>query len=306
MRCKVTTNFCEMKIILFSRPSASTNSEHFGALIEGIKARNIDFAVNGSAADWYTTQGGIEVPQCAIYSSMEEALTDDSIVISYGGDGTLLSAVRALGGRKVPVLGINSGRLGFLATASLEDTESALNALVKGDFSIEERAMLKVEGDIEEEIGFPLAFNEFSIQRQHMGMIGIRVEIDGRNVANYWSDGVLVATPTGSTAYSLSAGGPILTPGCHCLVLTPFAPHNLTMRPIVIPDSSRIRLSINTRDPHALAAIDNEYFTIHNNSSFTISRAEEQVFLVKLQNISFYDTLKKKMMWGLDGRESKL
>ena len=116
---------------------------------------------------------------------------------------------------------------------------------------------------------------------------------------------MLVATPTGSTAYSLSAGGPILAPECNCMVLTPIAPHNLTMRPVVVPDSSRIRITIDARDPHAVAAIDNESFTIPNGSSFTITRAEEQVFLVKLQNISFYDTLKKKMMWGLDGRESK-
>lgn len=295
-----------MKIILFSRPSASTSAERFGALIESINSRNIDFAVNDVAAEWYAANGGSTLSSSHIYSSMEEVLTPDSVVISYGGDGTLLSSVRALSGKEIPVLGINSGRLGFLAIASQEEAERALDALVAGEYTIEKRSLLRVEGDIEEEVVFPLAFNEFSVQRQHMGMIGIKVEIDGRTVANYWSDGVLVATPTGSTAYSLSAGGPILAPECHCLVLTPIAPHNLTMRPIVVPDSCRIRLTITSRDPHALAAIDNENFTIHNGSSFTISRAEEQVFLVKLQNISFYDTLKKKMMWGLDGRESKL
>ena len=295
-----------MKIILFSRPSLSTSIERFGALIKGIKARNIDFAVNNTAAEWFAQNGGESLPTTNIYDSMTEVLTDDSVVLSYGGDGTLLSAVRHLEGRPTPILGINSGRLGFLAIVSQEEALAALDALLAGDFSTEERTLLQIEGDVEDEIDFSLAFNEFSIQRQHMGMIGIKVEIDGRTVANYWSDGVLVATPTGSTAYSLSAGGPILAPECNCIVLTPIAPHNLTMRPIVIPDSSRVRLTIDARDPYAVAAIDNESFTIKNGSSFTITRAQERVFLVKLQNISFYDTLKNKMMWGLDGRESKL
>lgn len=294
-----------MKIILFSRPSAGASVERFSTLIESIKTHSIAFAVNNYAAEWYAAQGGRGIDQKDCYDTMEEVLTPDSVVISYGGDGTLLSAVRMLGGKNNPILGINSGRLGFLATVSQEDAVRALDALVEGAFTTEKRALLQIEGDIEDEVLFRLAFNEFSVQRRHMGMIGTKVEIDGRVVANYWSDGVIVASPTGSTAYSLSAGGPILAPECHCMVLTPIAPHNLTMRPLVVPDSCSIRLTIDTRDPQAVAAIDNENFTIRNNSSFTITRAKEEVFLVKLQNISFYDTLKNKMMWGLDGRESK-
>ena len=294
-----------MKIILFSRPSEGASIERFSTLIESIKSHSIAFAVNNSAAEWFVRQGGKGLDKNNCYDSIEEVLTPDSIVVSYGGDGTLLSAVRLLGGKNTPVLGINSGRLGFLATASQEEAVEALDALLEGKFIVEKRALLRVEGDVEGEVSFPLAFNEFSVQRRHMGMIGTKVEIDGRVVANYWSDGVIVASPTGSTAYSLSAGGPILAPECHCMVLTPIAPHNLTMRPLVVPDSCTIRLTIDTRDPQAVAAIDNENFTIHNNASFTITRAKEEVFLVKLQNISFYDTLKNKMLWGLDGRESK-
>lgn len=294
-----------MKIILFLRPSLGASIEHFGALMESIKARGVEFCANEAATEWFA-QGGGEIPKECRYSSIQQVLSKDSIVISYGGDGTLLSAVRSLGGREIPVLGINSGRLGFLATVSQQEATEALDALLKGEYEIEKRTLLRVEGDIQDGVTTRLAFNEFSVQRTHMGMIGTKVEIDGRVVANYWSDGMLVATPTGSTAYSLSAGGPILAPECNCMVLTPIAPHNLTMRPVVVPDSSHIRITVDARDPHAVAAIDNENFTIHNGASFTITRAEEQVFLVKLQNISFYDTLKKKMMWGLDGRESKI
>jgi NAD+ kinase len=294
-----------MKIILFSRPSKNSSIELFGALIESIKARKIAFSVNDLAADWFIEQGGKGITKADSYSSMAEVVTDDSIVLSYGGDGTLLSAVRHLEGRPTPILSINSGRLGFLAIASQNEVDKTLDELLCGNYTTERRTLLRVEGDIEDGLSFPLAFNEFSIQRQHMGMIGIKVEIDGRNVAGYWSDGVLVATPTGSTAYSLSAGGPILAPECNCMVLTPIAPHNLTMRPVVVPDSCRIRLTIESRDPYALAAIDNENFVIKDGASFTITKAKEEVFLIKPQNISFYEALKKKMMWGFDGRESK-
>lgn len=297
-----------MKIILFSRPSSRSSAENFGALIESIKAHGVAFAVNNSAARWYADNSttGVSLDPAECYDSIQEVLTDDSVVVSYGGDGTLLSAVRMLGGAPTPILGINSGRLGFLAAVTQEEATKALEELLEGKYTIDARPLLRVEGDVEDGVCFPLAFNEFSVQRSHMGMIGIKVEIDGRTVANYWSDGVLVATPTGSTAYSLSAGGPIVAPECSCMVLTPIAPHNLTMRPLVVPDSCRLRLIIESRDPNAVAAIDNEHFTISSASSFTISRAEEQVFLIRLQNISFYDTLKEKMMWGLDGRESKL
>lgn len=295
-----------MKIILFSRPTGSTSQERFSALLEEVKSHGVEYYVNEGAAEWFNNNAGETIPAQNIYATMQDVLTDDSVVISYGGDGTLLSAVRAIGGRSIPVLGINSGRLGFLAVVQQEEAVEAVAALIAGDYTIESRALLKVEGDIEDNIDFPLAFNEFSVQRQHMGMIGTRVEIDGRTVANYWGDGMIVATPTGSTAYSLSAGGPILAPECHCIVLTPLAPHNLTMRPIVVPDNCRLRLTIESRDQWAVAAIDNENFTIRNGSTLTITRAEREVFLVKLQNICFYDALKRKMMWGLDGRESKL
>lgn len=295
-----------MKIILFSRPSSGKSTEPFGALIESIEKRGFDYRMDSATADWLESGAGIKVAEEHRYDSLCKELNNRNIVvISYGGDGTLLSVVRAIGGRDIPVLGINSGRLGFLATVAADQFGEALDALQKGNYTIEKRTMLRIEGDIHGKAILPMAFNEFSVQRGGVGMIGIKVEIDSRTVANYWSDGAIVATPTGSTAYSLSAGGPIVAPECNCMILTPIAPHNLTMRPIVIPDSSTVRLTIYAREPHAVVGIDNEHFQIDNGASFTITRATEEVFLVRLQNISFYDTLKDKMMWGLDSRESK-
>lgn len=294
-----------MKIILFSRPSSGKSTGLFGALVNSIQERGFDYSMDSATADWFEDGEGVKVAPEHRYNSLCSTLTEDDIVISYGGDGTLLSVVRAIGGRKIPVLGINSGRLGFLASVAGNEFEEALDALQSGEYTIERRSLLRIEGDVQDDVVFPMAFNEFSVQRGGRGMIGIKVEIDSRTVANYWSDGAIIATPTGSTAYSLSAGGPIVAPECKCMILTPIAPHNLTMRPIVIPDSSTVRLTIDARDPQALVGIDNENFTINSGASFTITRAEREVFLVRLQNKSFYDTLKDKMMWGVDSRESK-
>lgn len=294
-----------MKIILFSRPSNGKPTKMFGALVRSIEKRGFDYRMDSATADWLECGEGVQVGPEHRYDSLCSALSEEAVVISYGGDGTLLSVVRAIGGRNISVLGINSGRLGFLATVASDKFDTALDALQNGAYTIEKRTLLRIEGDVQEDVVFPLAFNEFSIQRGSRGMIGIKVEIDSRTVANYWSDGAIVATPTGSTAYSLSAGGPIVAPECNCMILTPIAPHNLTMRPIVIPDSSTLRLTIDAREPQALVGIDNENFTISTGASFTITRAQEEVFLVRLQNISFYDTLKDKMMWGVDSRESK-
>ena len=184
-----------MKIILFSRPSEKSSADHFGALLESIEEHNFEWVVNSSTAEWLASKGVAEVAKERIYDAINDVVTPNSVVISYGGDGTLLSAVRSLGGAPTPILGINSGRLGFLATVSKDEFCVALDALACGDYRIEQRSLLRIEGDFQKPVAFPLAFNEFSIQRSHMGMIGIKVEIDGRLAANYWSDGALIATP---------------------------------------------------------------------------------------------------------------
>ncbi|MDY3979098.1 MAG: NAD(+)/NADH kinase [Tidjanibacter sp.] len=289
-----------MKIILFSRHSQSVEPKELTALLESIEARGLDFCINSEMADCLSNRFGSE----HFYESLTDPIAQGAVMITYGGDGTLLEAVRVLGGRKVPVLGINSGRLGFLANVPKSEALSAIDSLCEGNYTIYSRSMLHIEGDFQREVAFPHAFNEFSIQRRHMGMIGVHIEIDGQPTVNYWSDGAIVSTPTGSTAYSLSAGGPIVAPECNCMILTPIAPHNLTMRPIVIPDSSCVRLTLNARDEYAQAGIDNENFVVRDGAVFEIRRSELNVFLVGLQNISFYDTLKNKMMWGLDGRDA--
>ena len=162
--------------------------------------------------------------------------------------------------------------------------------------------MLRVTGEFARQPESQLALNEFTVQRHGAGMISVETYVDRQMVATYHGDGVIVSTPTGSTAYSLSAGGPVVAPTCQCLVISPLAPHNLTMRPVVIPDSGVISLRVNARRSAAFVTLDDRTYRISHGAAFTVRRAEQKIFLAVPHNISFYDTLRNKMMWGIDIR----
>lgn len=226
--------------------------------------------------------------------------SDSDMAISLGGDGTFLSTARKVVPYDLPILGINGGRLGFLATTPLSGALRALEDVVSGRFTIENRAMIKVEG-IQADHGD--ALNEFSLQKRTPAMVNVQMSIDGQRVAGYWADGVIVSTPTGSTAYSMSVGGAILAPLCRCFVISPIAPHNLNVRPLVVSDNARIELRIQTRNtPYATATIDNRDFCIDGDAVFSLSRSSQTVPIVQLPQVSFYETLREKLHWGLDPR----
>jgi NAD+ kinase len=222
------------------------------------------------------------------------------VAVSYGGDGTLLDCVRTLG--HLPVLGVNSGRLGFLADVPREGMAEAFAALGRGEFTTEPRALIDVQWEGHTPPAYSFAFNDFTLQRGGTGMISVEAYIDGEQVATYWGDGVIVSTPAGSTAYSLSVGGPIVAPGCGCLLISPIAPHNLTMRPIVVPETSEIMLRMSTRDRYAYAALDDSRYEVGWGAAFRLRKADRQVQVVRLAGASFYKTLREKMFWGVDNR----
>ena len=223
-------------------------------------------------------------------------------MVCYGGDGTLLEGVHRLCGAPVPVMGINAGHLGFLTSAPSAGLNLIFDDIAAGRITTEPRSLLRIEGDFAERPDSTLALNEFTVQRHGAGMISVETYVDDQMVATYHGDGVIVSTPTGSTAYSLSAGGPVVAPTCRCLVISPLAPHNLTMRPVVIPDSGVISLRVNARRSDAFVTLDDRTHPISHGAAFTVRRAEQQIFLAVPHNISFYDTLRNKMMWGIDIR----
>lgn len=225
------------------------------------------------------------------------------MIVSIGGDGTMLqSSVYALK-NDIPVLGLNAGRLGFLSAISLEEIDDAMDILVKNEFQIEERAILEL---VEPQKLFGknhIALNEFTLHKKDSSsMISIHVYLGEEFLNTYWADGLIIATPTGSTAYSLSCGGPIITPGSENFVITPIAPHNLNVRPIVVPDDREIMLHVEGRDDFYLASLDSQNVSIEAGVKIRLKKARTRLKLAGLPGSSYLKTIRKKLSWGLDIR----
>ena len=288
-----------MKIILFSRKGITPRTEDINEIFGAIERYGFDYAINREFAENIEELTSRMIPTEFIYDGEVGMQSEEAVMVCYGGDGTLLEGVHRLNGVDIPVIGINGGHLGFLALAPRENIKEVFEGIAGGNLNLEQRDLLCIEGLGEEAL---YALNEVSIQRLGASMISIDAAIDNNPVATYNGDGVILSTPTGSTAYSLSAGGPILAPSCHSFLLTPLAPHNLTMRPIVMPDSSTVTLHINTRNNEASISADNRTFKISNDTVLTIKKAKRYIRLAVPHNISFFDSLRNKMMWGVDIR----
>lgn len=224
-------------------------------------------------------------------------------VISMGGDGTLLKAAARVGSLGTPILGINMGRLGFLSDILPSEIENAVDAIYSGNYDVERHAVIEVETMGDKIRGSRYALNDIAVlKRDSASMIGIHTSVDDEYVTTYQADGLIVSTPTGSTAYSLSNGGPIMVPNAGILCLTPVAPHSLNIRPIVISDSAEVALKVESRSHNFLIAIDGRSETLSEDTTIKIRRASHTVNTVKLQNKHYFSTLREKMMWGVDVR----
>lgn len=224
------------------------------------------------------------------------------MLLSVGGDGTFLSAARLSVEAGIPILGVNLGRLGFLSENRPEDIAPALLA---GAYSVEEREMLKVSSDALPEGFWPYALNEVSLYRQGAAMIGVDVSFDGNSLPTYWADGLLVATSSGSTGYALSAGGPIMTPDVRDLIIAPIAPHNLNVRPLVVPETTSIELSLSSRDGSAMLSLDAGFVEIESGAVIRVEASEKRLRRVVLGKKNFVGALRSRLFWGEDVRNSK-
>ncbi len=228
---------------------------------------------------------------------------DADMVISIGGDGTFLKAASQVGRKNIPILGINTGRLGFLADVSPEDMGITFNEIHSGQYKIEERSILQIESNMGEIKGYPFALNEIAVlKRDSSSMIAIHASINDEYLTTYQADGLVIATPTGSTAYSLSVGGPIIVPHSTTIAITPVAPHSLNVRPIVIRDDWKITLDVESRSHNFLIAMDGRSESCKEDSQLTIKKADYSIKIVKRYKHAFFDTLRTKMMWGIDNR----
>ncbi len=230
---------------------------------------------------------------------------DTDLLISIGGDGTILRAATLVRDKGIPILGINAGRLGFLASGQKDNIAEFLKKVLERDFSISERTLLSLHcaPEIEELSTLNFAMNEISVSRKDTtSMITIETFLDGEYLNSYWADGLIISTPTGSTGYSLSCGGPILTPDVNSLVITPIAPHNLNARPLVIPDNVTIRLKVTGREQQYLVSLDSRIASVPNESELSISKTPFTIKMVELPGETFLMTLRQKLLWGEDRR----
>ena len=227
------------------------------------------------------------------------------VFISVGGDGTILQSVNFIRNRDIPILGINTGRLGFLATVNKEDIRHTINLLLNNEYRISQRSLLSIRANpkVEELFDNHYALNEIAVSRKNTtSMITIDTWLDEEYLTAYWADGLIISSPTGSTGYSLSCGGPVVTPATKALVITPIAPHNLNARPLVIKDNTKITLKVSGRADDYLVSMDSRIATLKNNTTITIQKAPFKLKMIEFTEDTFLKTLRKKLLWGEDKR----
>ncbi|MDB4605230.1 NAD kinase [Flavobacteriaceae bacterium] len=239
------------------------------------------------------------------FSNQEEVHSETSLFVSFGGDGTMLKAITYIKDSGIPLVGVNTGRLGFLSTIDVAAVQKVITDFVAGQYTIEERTMVGLYSDTSikafEEVS--VALNEITVSRKDTtAMITVATYLDGEYLTSYWADGLIIATPTGSTGYSLSCGGPVMAPGTNSLILTPIAPHNLNARPLIIADHTEIRLVVSGREPQHLVSLDSRIASIDNGTELLIKKAPYTLKMVAYSSESFLKTLRKKLLWGEDKR----
>jgi NAD+ kinase len=291
-----------MQIAIYGRQFGKQFIPFAEKLFNRLRQTNIRYCIYEPFHDFICSKTGLSPQAESLFRSQNEIEGKCDYVFSIGGDGTMLETAAIVKDSGIPIVGINSGRLGFLSSISREDITMAIDALLTGNFSIETRSLLELDspGHIFGDSGF--AMNEFTLQKKNSAMITIQVWLDEYFLNSYWADGLIVSTPTGSTAYSLSVGGPLVTTDTRGFIISPIAPHNLTVRPIVIPDSNTIRLRVKSRNNEFLLSMDSRSVSLTADTEIILKKAGFGISLIRLKNQDFYTTLRNKLMWGADKR----
>ncbi len=291
-----------MQVAVFGRTFPSYARENIATMFSQFNMLNVDVWVFEPLFEFLQKKTGLRPKVTGLFTSHEDLPQGLDFLFSLGGDGTFLETVNLVRDSGIPVLGVNIGRLGFLSYISQENMDESLESVFSGNFDIEERMLLKVDVpgvDLED---MDVALNDVRIYKNSGSLITIHVKINDEFLSAYWADGLLLSTPTGSTAYNLSVGGPIVVPESNSFVLSPIAPHNLTVRPLVLPDSAVLQLSVDTRDQQFQLAIDSRTIDLDVDATVTIRKADYSLKMIRIENISFYSTLRNKLMWGADKR----
>lgn len=292
-----------MKIAVYGR---SFNRAYNGTIIqvfEELKKNGASVLIYRPFFRFIEEKVGYTPQHEALFNQPLDSINDIDVILSIGGDGTFLDTVNLIKDKQIPILGINSGRLGFLASISKDNVVQALGNLLSGNYTIEKRSLLTVNSDEDMFGDTNYALNDFTMQKNlKPSMVKISAYFNGVFLNTYWADGLIVSTPTGSTAYSLSCGGPIVYPGSNNFVLTPIAPHNLSVRPLVLPDDGELLLRLEGSERNVILSLDSRSVTRKIYEDLIIRRSDFTINVVKLPDINYFSTLRKKLMWGADMR----
>lgn len=289
-----------MRIAVFGNIYRSVLLSHVELLFEYFKAKDVTLLLDNELHVFVSEHG-----KCCM-GGTEIIVNDDfeaDLALSIGGDGTFLNTAARIGRKQIPILGINTGRLGFLADVSTDEIVPALDAILDKKYSIQERTLLRVETSDGTTFDYPYALNEVSVLKQDSSsMLSITASVNGEMVHTYHADGLLVATPTGSTAYSMSVGGPLVVPEAENFILSPIASHSLNVRPLIVPDTWTFELEVHSRSQCYLVALDGRSKVLELTTKLKITKADYTIKIIKQLNHTFFDTLKNKLMWGVDKR----
>lgn len=291
-----------MKIAIYGRPQIKGNERTASDLLSILRKEGKEIYMYTPFLDFLQSKNIQAAEPDGRFSEHDELIGNADMMFSLGGDGTFLEAVSLVQDYGIPIVGINTGRLGFLADIPSDRIESSLNAIFREEYTVENRSLVQMELIGDRLSGFCCALNEVSVQKQHASMITIHTYLDEDYLNSYWADGLIISTPTGSTAYSMSVGGPILTPDSNNFIISPMAPHNLTIRPLILPDHKSIRIEVETRDNAYLMTLDSRNEIIKSNVQLLLRKAGFTIKTLRIRDATFYNTLRNKLMWGVDKR----
>lgn len=293
-----------MKVGIYGQFYHSNSGQYIEELLNVLDEQNVEVSIEENFFKLIDQNKGIE-KDYHHFKSFTELDPSFDVFISVGGDGTILKAVNYVQDSNIPILGINTGRLGFLATVNKEDIRNTISALIKKEYTVSDRSLLCISTnpDNEDLCRSNFALNEIAVSRKNTtSMITIDTWLGDEYLTAYWADGLIVSTPTGSTGYSLSCGGPVITPSTKALAITPIAPHNLNARPLIIKDNTKITLRVSGREDEYLVSMDSRIATLKNNTTVVIKKAPFKLKMVEFSGDTFLKTLRKKLLWGEDKR----
>ncbi|MDA9572591.1 NAD kinase [Flavobacteriaceae bacterium] len=288
-----------MKVAILGKIFKSEPTEYITKIISLLEKKKVSVFLE---FEYFKSLKGFISESVSSFNELDKSF---DLLISIGGDGTILKAITFVKDLSIPIVGVNTGRLGFLAKIQIENIELVIEEIILKNYSISERTLIEVStsGTNQQLSKLNFALNEITLSRKNTtSMISIDTKLDNKHLNSYWADGLIISTPTGSTGYSLSCGGPIIMPEAENLIINPIAPHNLNARPLIIPDSTEIKIKVNGRENEFLISLDSRITTLSNSNEVIIKKSPFKIKMIELENESFLITLREKLMWGKDKR----